>query len=1299
MTQRSKWRFKSIYFRMARLGRTKLGPSVLLFLALFSVQSLGEDNHQNLHFIGQHFGRFVVPIPSQTPSPVPSATPSFQMVTATDQAGNIIYLPLTKTVSFPREHDDFPKGLVEALPKAKAIGAVRTWDSGAGLWSAIQRVNRGLVPVPTNSPPYSLVPDYFWSSQYNGQVWWDYLLENGSKTFKEPALDLSTNESYQKGASYCKTCAVFDQNHKCTQWDKAKTIGSATDHTTYECYVLTGSTGEAKERELNREFAHAFCEANIRKKREFFQDDNPENNHLDDLDNVKIWERLKSLIDAAVYNQAEVLHTIGPGIPQWASGDPCQEFVYGTGGATPPSSPDHLNSFINFLSVLFSNNIGRIQFYEIWNEPMFLPRYGGGAFFSGNTKLDNPFCADPDYFNQELKDKTPANFDQCLKDRKRVALGNAKELWGLQQLAQKTLRKAEKDSPYKGEVRARMLSPGFMGDISKYKDALDPETSCSLCTYLDVVQAEAVELSKLSGKKVTTAELFKTYTDAFAYHFYVKRPEDFLALKQSIEQTLASYGITDLPIINTEGGYEVSSKVPDDQLPYVSEKNLPGWLARNYIWSNYAGLLRSFYYTYDSYSGKFSNEDGSLKPAGTAQAQIAKWLVGATLGTCYQSEPIQDAPLNDQPSKFYSRVYWCDLVRAKAGDARLIWKAHIQLISKGADAENPDTNDGQSLRYTIPNSWASKASTYTVETLGGQIFEKLTSDPLELTGAPVLLRVGSQSSQAVWDYESSDPAVAFSSPSQCQENASYLDAVTKNPGNKLLAFYRVSNGKLVNVISSEPISKTNIATKFFSSANLQSGGLCEESQAIRFRGTSKADATSVQITTPEGLWKQDVEDTFSIEFWSNVDPIGIPKSPADYPLAISQEKYQTSGFRISPVRSAESSNRYVWRFWTTESIPVPANGVNLASSTLLETGTWNHIVILKKLHYPAHDENGDFSTERFEIYVNGVLDGAANSPRDDKKVVNPRMIEPAGGIPLVLGAAAGRFFNGTIQELALYGNSLSEEEIQNHYKAGVGLVGLPIPRKSNSKPKTYASAVRDDQPLVFLKMDELGGLKLSSQATPRPVSSAIFGQRAFALDLSGEKNVQRAVTLTYTATQTSNEPLAKNPWQSSFTIEYWQKINSFEGHVAGIQTSFTNELSKTWGFRLGNKVLGDGSDRGNVYFWNLGSAPDKTGTISLLSNTILKPNQWNHIVVTYDDVLAKFSLYVNGKLDTESVAGNRSGYVLDPTSAGSWSFTLGKYGTYYLNGALDQVAIYPRVLSAEKIRLHYLSGSNQAPLD
>ncbi|TMI68367.1 MAG: T9SS type A sorting domain-containing protein, partial [Bacteroidetes bacterium] len=151
-----------------------------------------------------------------------------------------------------------------------------------------------------------------------------------------------------------------------------------------------------------------------------------------------------------------------------------------------------------------------------------------------------------------------------------------------------------------------------------------------------------------------------------------------------------------------------------------------------------------------------------------------------------------------------------------------------------------------------------------------------------------------------------------------------------------------------------------------------------------------------------------------------------------------------------------------------------------------------------------------------------------------------------------------------------------------------------------------------------------------------------------------------------------------NPTQS-YTWSAWVKNNNF------------NEWSTVWGqalnatnffyFYAHTTSQNDGGagpvTNGISVYWTTGSSK-----VALHSNNnVLTAGQWSHVTVTYD----RFSIYVNGTDVTNRSAVGSTGTIttIDPTG-----IRIGSNSAFgeYLNGAIDEVRFYNRLLTVTEIQ-------------
>jgi len=79
------------------------------------------------------------------------------------------------------------------------------------------------------------------------------------------------------------------------------------------------------------------------------------------------------------------------------------------------------------------------------------------------------------------------------------------------------------------------------------------------------------------------------------------------------------------------------------------------------------------------------------------------------------------------------------------------------------------------------------------------------------------------------------------------------------------------------------------------------------------------------------------------------------------------------------------------------------------------------------------------------------------------------------------------------------------------------------------------------------------------------------------------------------------------------------------------------------------------------------------------------PAGWNHAVVQWNSGASKWDIYINGVAHTT--------YTFGTNQQGKWAIKFGQRSTLYYNGILDQVRIFPTVLSSSNIALLYAETS------
>jgi concanavalin A-like lectin/glucanase superfamily protein/chitobiase/beta-hexosaminidase-like protein/putative Ig domain-containing protein len=216
----------------------------------------------------------------------------------------------------------------------------------------------------------------------------------------------------------------------------------------------------------------------------------------------------------------------------------------------------------------------------------------------------------------------------------------------------------------------------------------------------------------------------------------------------------------------------------------------------------------------------------------------------------------------------------------------------------------------------------------------------------------------------------------------------------------------------------------------------------------------------------------------------------------------------------------------------------------------------------------------------------------------------------------------------------------------------------------------YAMAVMRDRPVAYWRLGDMSGSIATNILGPHPgslVGNVALGQPGALADGDRAMYFDGASGYIQVAA-TPALPLAGN-----LTIELWVNVS-----LAARQTLISKDYLRE--FELTVETNGEL----NLYQGN-GIASSNVRSV----RAAVQPNVWQHVVVTRSAATNTIAFYVNG-------VAKGTGIVPIAAAAGNAFISIGRAnnGSRHTNGWLDEVAIYPVVLTAADISRHYLLASD-----
>jgi Concanavalin A-like lectin/glucanases superfamily len=249
----------------------------------------------------------------------------------------------------------------------------------------------------------------------------------------------------------------------------------------------------------------------------------------------------------------------------------------------------------------------------------------------------------------------------------------------------------------------------------------------------------------------------------------------------------------------------------------------------------------------------------------------------------------------------------------------------------------------------------------------------------------------------------------------------------------------------------------------------------------------------------------------------------------------------------------------------------------------------------------------------------------------------------------------------------------------------------PVTVSSTSPSQTYQQTVLSDNPSFLWPLNDTGGT--AADASPNGFNGSY--QPGTTQGAPGPFAGTTATSFDGNTGLVTSQSQVAGPQQ--FTVEGWFNTT-------------TNQGGKLIGF--GNSQTGSSSsyDR-HIYMMNDGQLVFgiwNSQTVTVETPNTYNDGAWHYLAATYNSAGGTLRFYVDGRLigtNTTSTAQSYSGYWrvggdnlsgrwnLDPWGSNSQGTT--QPHSYYFNGTIADVAVYPAALSASQVAAHYAAALQQ----
>jgi hypothetical protein len=287
------------------------------------------------------------------------------------------------------------------------------------------------------------------------------------------------------------------------------------------------------------------------------------------------------------------------------------------------------------------------------------------------------------------------------------------------------------------------------------------------------------------------------------------------------------------------------------------------------------------------------------------------------------------------------------------------------------------------------------------------------------------------------------------------------------------------------------------------------------------------------------------------------------------------------------------------------------------------------------------------------------------------------------------------YMKGSLDDIAIYNRALTQQEITNLYNSSVP----PTLTLSSSQ-----GFINCEQSSILTASSSSSAQPCSKVDLPATLQNGLVGYWPFcgnANDASGNNNNGTVNGATLTTDRFGNAGSAYSfdgvndygtlgiTLPNVFSVSCWFNINTFSTYVTAGNNLIGSEVLSTYnnnfpstGFAIGlNGTPASYGSHGTSFWCN-------SGCNNVISSSNVSLNQWVFVTTTYNGSSLKY--YVNGILDGTT----QSNFVNNSVIATIGARIFHSNGPdFFLNGKIDDIAIYNRALTASEIQQLFNLGN------